>query len=120
VAFTPMTPLVFYRARQPLAVHVVFSLHFFAFLMLLICCLLPAAILALALGVSGRSGGALDAGLAYVILGFTGTYFYAAVSRVFGVGGMTRFLSAGALTAASTVIFYAYRFAVFVITLHTT
>jgi hypothetical protein len=58
MALSLVTPLVFYRARQPLAVHAVFSLHFFAFLMLLICCLLPAAILALAGGASGRSGGA--------------------------------------------------------------
>lgn len=48
-------------------------------------CLLPAAMLGVALGVPSGSGGPLDRGLAYTILAFNGIYFFAAARRVFAV-----------------------------------
>lgn len=49
-AFALVAPLVFWRGRRPFAVHIVFALHFYAFLLLLFCLPLTAMMIDGALG----------------------------------------------------------------------
>ena len=120
VAFAPVLALVFRRRRQPFATHVVFSLHLYAFMLLLLSIgtAVPAApILA---GGTRSTSDLLDAVLTIALMIACAAYLYPAVRAVYGVSRSRRVLSTVALTAAVAAIVLGYRFALFVFTLYTT
>jgi hypothetical protein len=120
VPLTILTLLVFRRSRQPFVVHVVFALHFVAFEALMLCALVPVGLIASMLGASTGSRGQIDVGTAYTSLALNTVVLYLAIGRVFGVAGVRRVVAAAVLTVANVLVFYGYRFTVFVITLYTT
>ncbi len=120
LAFTPVVALLFHDKHRPIGHHVVFSLHIYAFVLLLFCLSLAVAGLSVALGGPGLSAGPLDMALSLFNVGAAGLYLHAAIHAAYGETGWRRLAKAVALTLAIAVITIGYRFAIFLITLATT
>lgn len=113
-------PLLFWRRKRPFAVHVIFALHFYAFLLLLFCVPLAATAIDSAFGGSGVPSQAVDDVMSIGLLLACATYLYAAIGPAYDAHGFARVLQAAALTIAVMFIFFGYRFALVPITLYTT
>lgn len=118
--FALLLPLVFLRRPQPLAVNFVFSLHFHAFVLLLLCVPLGIMEVSALLGGPAEALGLADDAASVGLLVSCFVYLYIAIGRVYGVRGPARVLQAGVLAFAEAMIFLTYRFAVMLITLYTT
>jgi hypothetical protein len=119
-SFIPIPALVFRRTRRPFAAHAVFSLHFYAWLLLLLSVATTIPPLWTWLGGSAAAARRLDVTLSLALLGACATYLYASIGPVYGGGRVRRVASAAALTIAAAAIVLGYRFALLVITLATT
>ena len=120
IPFALLLPLVFFRERRPFMVHVVFSLHFYTFLLILFCCALLAAKLSALLGFGGLQTPVVDTVLSIFNLAAGALYLYAAIGPVYGVAGAKRIVQAIILAVAVAAIVLGYRFALLLITLSTT
>jgi hypothetical protein len=119
--FFALVPLmVFIRSRRPLVAHAVFSLHFYAFL------LLPFCVATVIQATAGRLGGfgltyeALDHFLSISLLVASAVYLYFGVGAVYAARGIARIAATLVLTVFVGAIVLAYRFALFLITLYGT
>ncbi len=119
VPFALLLPLVFARARRPFMTHVVFALHFYAFLLLLFCFALVAARASAWLGFGGLQTPAVDLVLSVFNLAAGGLYLYLAIGPVYGTAGGLRMVQAVLLAISVATIVIGYRFLLFVITLLT-
>jgi hypothetical protein len=113
-------PLVFWRSRRPLAVHVVFALHFYAFLLMLFCGPLAAMSLDALFGGDGIMSQRTDDITSLTLWAACAAYLYFAIGPVYGARGGLRLLQTLVLAVAATFIFFLYRFALLPITLYTT
>jgi len=100
--------------------HVVFSLHLYAFLLLLFCFALLAASVSAWLDFGGLETSAVDNVLSVFNLAACGLYLYLAIGPVYGTTGGRRLLPALLLAVAVAAIVIGYRFALFFITVLTT
>lgn len=118
--FALLLPLVFWRPSRPFAVHFVFSLHFYAVLLLLFC--VPLGVMAVEkwLGGDGLMSQGADYAVSIGLVIACAVYLYAAIPPVYGTRGAVRLLQAAVLTLAVVLIFMGYRFALLPITLYTT
>jgi hypothetical protein len=117
-ALVPM--LIFLRSRRPLVAHAVFSLHFYAFLLLPMC---VAAVIEATYGWAGSLGftyDALDRFLSISLLLASAVYLYFAIGAVYASRGIARIAATLVLTVFVGAIVLAYRFALFLITLYST
>ena len=112
-------PLVFWRKR-PLAVHVVFSLHFYAFFLLLLCVPVVAMMIDKAVGGTGAMSQPVDDATSIALVIATLVYFYTAIGRAYDARGAARGVQAAILTVVVAAIFLVYRMALLPITLYTT
>jgi hypothetical protein len=112
-------PLIFIRAKQPLAVHAVFALHFYAFLLVLVS--VPVLVMAAEplMGGDGKMSQTIDDAVAIGLVLCCAVYLYAAIGRVYAASGTARAAQTCVLAFAVAAIFLGYRFAVFIITLYT-
>lgn len=117
--FALLLPLLFRASRRPFAVNVVFSLHLYAFLLLLFCAALGIVAVDRWLGGPGLDAAWMDNTLTAVNLLACVAYLFVASGRVYGGAAGTRLVKAVLLSAAVGAIVLGYRFAVFVITLYT-
>ena len=115
-----LLPLVFWRAARPLAVHVVFSLHFYTFLMCLWCLPLGTMIISKSLGAGGVPPLPIDQAISLAMLLASAVYLYVAAGPVYGARGTARVIQAAVLATGVTWIFLGYRFLLLPITLYTT
>ncbi len=120
LAFAALLPIVFLRSRRPFAVHVVFSLHLYAFLLLLFCAALAVEAVDLLLGGGGLQSPLLDKTVSLVNLACCAVYLHVAIGRVYGAAGAMRIVKAAVLSVAVAALVLGYRFAIFLITLYTT
>jgi hypothetical protein len=111
---------LFARDRRPFAAHVVFSLHFYAFQLVLLCALLALLIVSTWFGSSGIPSGPLDKALFALQLGVSGVYLYFAAGTAYGLQGVRRVASTVALVFAAACVVLGYRFFVFLVTLYAT
>lgn len=118
--FAMLPPILFYRARHPFVAHIVFSLHLYAFLLLLFCVALGIAEIDILLGGAGLDSVGLDHALSIALLLACGTYLYVATRTVYGETGLSRSLKASALALAVAFIVLGYRFLLLPITLYST
>jgi len=119
LAFAPAPALVFRRRGLPLAVHVVFSLHLYAFLLLLMSIATAIPDIPALVGRARSTSEALDRVLSISLLIACGTYLYAAVGAVYGGTRIGRAVSSIGLTVAVAAIVLGYRFALFLLTIYT-
>lgn len=117
-AFAPA--LVFLRGRRPPIAHAVFSLHFFAFVLLLLCVATAVPPIDSLIGGAGFTSQSLDYVVIGILLATSAGYLYLATGAVYGARGMIRVLKTAALTAALFFILLGYRFVLLLITLYTT
>ena len=117
--FALLLPLVFYRNRQPIVAHVVFALHFYAFLLLLFCVLLTVVAVNVWLGGAGLHSARMDHLLSLINLAACATYLYKATGTVYRASGAVRVIKVLALALAVAGILLGYRFVLFLITLYT-
>jgi len=120
VPFALLLPVVFFGRRRPFSIHVVFSLHLYAFLLLLFCVALGVAAVDAFFGGGGLASARVDNVLTGLILAGSTVYLYLASGRVYGVTGWSRIARSLLLALAVGVIVVGYRFAIFVVTLYTT
>jgi len=118
--FALLLPIVFHRNRLPFVAHVVFSLHFYAFLLLLFCASLALASAEDTLGGAGMSSARMDGVLTILILVCCAAYLFRALGRVYGARGWKRVAEAAVLAVAVGALVLGYRFAIFLVTLYTT
>jgi|SRR4249919_2119211 len=111
--------LVFLRSHRPFVTHVAFSLHFHAFMLLLlsVSLLVPAA--DTWMGGRGLENQVLDNSLALAHLAICAVYLFLSAGPVYGARGVARGFQALALTLAAMVTFLGYRFVLFLATLYT-
>jgi len=115
-----LLPVLFRKSRAPFAVHLAFSLHFHAFLLLLISAALLIPAVDLWLGGAGLAAGPLDDGIGIASLLISAVYLYLSAGRVYGGSGTTRLFKAVLLAIAVGTAFLGYRFILLLITLYTT
>lgn len=118
VAMVPLLALLIaaMHRRRYFVEHLVFSLHFFAFFLLL----LPA--LAAALWVANAAAGAVGAGAAWlgsdgvittVLLALCGAYLFSGLRRIYGQGRLSSGWRAAVLAVGIMAVIQAYRFLLF-------
>jgi hypothetical protein len=113
-------PVVFLRPARPLVVHVVFALHFYAFVLLLFCVPLAAMSFDSAMGGTGVMSQWTDDVTSIGLLAICAAYLYVAIGPTYGARGVLRAAQAALLTIAAVLVFFAYRFVLLPITLYTT
>jgi hypothetical protein len=118
--FALLPALVFWRSRRPFVGHVVFSLHFYAFLLLLLCAALGVVGGSLFFGGPGLESDTFDHVLSIVELLLCAAYLYVAVGPVYGARGAVRILKVLGLALAVGTIFLGYRLTLLLITLAST
>ena len=120
VAFAPLPALVLLRHHRPFAVHAVFSLHLYAFMLLLLSVgnFIPAA--GMPFGYERSPSVLLDAILSISLLVGCGWYLYLSIGRAYGGERWSRLTAAIALSAGVGAIVLAYRYTLLMITLFTT
>jgi uncharacterized protein DUF3667 len=119
LAFAVPLPMIFHGSGRPFVTHLVFSLHFYAFVLLLFCVALTIAALDVSLGGPGLQSIPFDHTLSIIELVVCFAYLYVAIRKVYGVSGAARVLDVVALTIASAAIVLGYRFVLLPITLCT-
>ncbi len=117
LAFVPFLPALFHGARRRLGAHVVFALHLYAFILLLLSVSLLLAEAQLRLGGRGLASPAVDMSLTLFNLGACAAYLWVAIGAFYGSRGLARMAKAAGLAFAIGLIVLAYRFAIFLITL---
>jgi hypothetical protein len=119
LALSALLPIAFLRARRPFAAHVIFALHFYAFVLLLFCLSLGLAEIQLLMGGDGLASPWVDRVLSVFNLAAIAAWLYVAVGAVYGARGVFRIASVAALTVTVAALVLGYRFAIFLITLYT-
>jgi hypothetical protein len=118
--FTLFVYLTAIRQGRPFATHIVFSLHFYAFLLLLFCVSLVVSEVSVLLGGGGLSSAKIDTVLTVINLAICTVYLYVAIGVVYGKRSITRPVKALALGSSVTGVLLGYRFLLFLITLYVT
>jgi uncharacterized protein DUF3667 len=120
VWFTALPALVFRRSRQPFAAHAVFSLHLYAFTLVLLSAGTIVPAVPQLWGATRSESDWLDHALSISLVAACAVYLYVAVGAVYGERGVSRMLKCAALTIGATAIFLGYRFVLLLITLYST
>jgi hypothetical protein len=120
VPFALTLVLMFLRNQRPFAAHIVFTLHFYAFQLMLLCVLLLALGIQVRIGGSERLSATMDTALFAIQLGASAIYLYVATGKVYGVRSWRRVTAAVALVLIAGCVVLGYRFVLFVITLYGT
>jgi hypothetical protein len=120
IPFALLPPVVFFRSRRSFVVHVVFSLHLYAFLLLLFCAVIAVLALSRYFGGTGLESENMDHWLSILEVAICAVYLYSATGRVYGSAGIFRALQVVPLVLALAFIVLGYRFVLLLITLHGT
>ena len=115
--FAGFLALLFVRRRKPLMTHVVFSLHFYAFLMLLFSLALVAAALQQWMGGGGLDSPRVDTVLSIINVTACAAYLFLAVGPAYGARGLVRVIQSGVAAVAVGGLVLGYRFILLLITL---
>jgi hypothetical protein len=119
LAFAPVAALLFRISERSAGAHVVFALHIYTFVLVVLCIALGLAEMDLLLNGGGLASPNVDTWLTVANLAACAVYIYFAVGPAYRANGPFRFVAASILTATVAVLFVGYRFAIFVITFYT-
>jgi hypothetical protein len=119
LAFVPFLPILFPRPRRPFGAHVLFAVHLYSFVLILMCVALLLAEVDLLLGGGGLEAPAVDIALTLFNLAACAAYLWFAIGAFYGSRGLARIFKVAALTAAIGGLALGYRFTIFLITLYT-
>jgi len=119
VAFALLVSVVFRRSTRPFAAHAAFSLHLYAFLLLLFCAGTALPALGMPFGGTRSTSDLLDAVLSLTLVIACGIYLFAAIGTVYGWRGPARVIASIGLSAGAAAIVLAYRLGLMLLTLYT-
>ena len=120
LSFVVAPSIVFFRSRRPFVVHALFSLHVYAFVLVLLSVATVVPRVDAWLGGAGFLSDGLDRVISLTLLLVCAIYLYAATGTVYGAHGMLRVLKVSTLTLAMATIVLGYRFALLLVTLYST
>jgi hypothetical protein len=119
LAFALLPAIIFQRSLRGGA-HIVFALHLYAFVLILLSVSVLLAQLDLLLGGGGLRSGVVDTALSIFNVAACGTYLFLAIPKVYSTSGWSRWAATIFLTSAVAVLFVGYRFAIFLFTFAST
>jgi hypothetical protein len=120
LAFAPILPLLFRAPRRAAGAHVVFALHLYAFVLVLLCVSIAIAEVDLLAGGGGLGSPSVDALLSLFNMGACAIYLFLAIGPAYGASGGARYALAAILAVSMAALFVGYRFVIFLITLYGT
>ena len=120
LSFTAFPAIAFRRSRKPFAAHAVFSLHLYAFMLLMFCAGMLVLAAPLLWSVSQSTADTIDGVLSIALVCICAAYLYAATGAVYGDRPAVRALKCAALAVGAAVIVLGYRFLLLVLTIFTT
>jgi Protein of unknown function (DUF3667) len=118
--FALLPAMLYYKARRPLAANLAFSLHFHAFMLLLMSFALLIPALSTRLGGPGLASPLMDTAMSIGLVSICGLHLYQATEPVYGAVGMLRGIKTAVLILGAASVFLGYRFLLFLLTLYTT
>jgi hypothetical protein len=118
--FALLCALLFHRRRRPFVGHLVFSLHFYTFLLLLFTIAVSLAGVDLLLGGAGLKSSTYDHVLSVIQVVACSIYLYLATGVVYAAHGFMRIFQTALLVAAVVAIVLGYRFSLLLFTLYST
>jgi len=101
-------------------VHVVFALHFYAFVLLLLCIATTIPVISVRFGGAGLESESMDHAISIGLLSVSAVYLYLSASAVYRDHGAVLVVKTLALTLAVAIALLGYRFMLLLITLHST
>ncbi len=116
LVFCVVPALLFFRNRRPLAMHGVFALHLYAFLLLLFCLALAISAADVAIGGPGMAARWMDLSLSAFNLTICSAYLYRASGVVYGARGLARIAQTATMVIAVAALVLGYRFSIFLLT----
>lgn len=119
IALTPVIALLFRQRHRAVGAHIVFALHLYSFVLIVLCVALAVAEANLLAGGGGLATPAVDTWLSIANLLAFGVYIYLAIGPAYSATGVSRYLAAVVLAIVVGVLFVGYRFAIFLITFYT-
>jgi hypothetical protein len=119
LSFAVLPALVFRRSGRPFVAHAVFSLHLYAFLLLLMCVADIVPSLSARFDSEEFLWRVVDNGVAVLLLLACAVYLFVAARKVYGASGAARVAQVAVLTVGVGAIVLGYRFALFLLTLYT-
>jgi hypothetical protein len=119
LAFTPVVSLVFRRSGRPVVAHAAFSIHVYAYLLLLLSVATTVPAIESWIRGGAAPSDALDHALSISLVLACAAYLFAATRTVYGASGVVRVLATAVLAISVAAIVLAYRFALLLITLFT-
>lgn len=120
VAFAPISALLFLGAHRAAGAHMVFALHIYSFVLIILCVALGIAEANFVMGGGGLASPMVDTSLSIANVLVCGIYLYLAIRAAYSSSGALRVVATLVLTAALALLFVGYRFAIFMITFYTT
>ena len=117
-SFSVFLSLLFYGRNRPFAAHFIFSLNFYAFLLLLFCGSLAFMFVQKLLGGAGLDSGTVDIAITLFNLIACAFYLHLAIGKVYGATGAMQVVRAVLLSVIVTALVPVYRFTIFLITLY--
>jgi hypothetical protein len=118
--FSLILPLMFFRNGLPFAAHVIFSLHYHTFFLLLYCLSLLIIAADVRIGGGGINSIAVQGSLGVANLFASAGYLYVATGTAYNAHGATRVIKSAVLALAVGFVFELYRFVICLITLYST
>jgi hypothetical protein len=120
LAFAPILALLFRARHRPAGAHVVFALHLYAFVLVLLCVSIAIAQFELIRGGGGLASPGVDTLLSLFNVSACALYLYLAIGPAYSVSGVSRYALTAILATSVAVLFMGYRFLIFLITLYST
>ena len=120
LSFVAAPSIAFYRSGRPFVVHALFSLHVYAFLLVLLSLATVVPRVDVWLGGPGFASESLDHVISITLLFACAIYLHIATGTVYGAHGALRVVKVSMLTLAVASIVLGYRFALLLITLYST
>lgn len=120
LAVAPIVGVAFRSNNRPAGAHIVFSLHLYAFILVLLSFALVLAEGQVLLGGSGLRSPNVDLALSLFNIAACGIYTFMAIGTAYDATGPARIAKAIGLSLAIGVLFVGYRFGIFLITLYST
>jgi hypothetical protein len=120
LSFVAALATVFPSSRRPPVTHALFSLHLYAFLLLLFCIATAVPPVDRWFGGAGFASEGLDHVISIILLLACAVYLYVATDAVYGATGASRAGKIVLLTTAVATIVLSYRFVLLLITLYST
>jgi hypothetical protein len=120
LALAPLLALIFFRRHRAAGVHIVFALHLYTFVLILLSLSVLLAESDLLMGGSGLNSRTVDLVLSLFNFSVCATYVYLAIRPTYRSSGPSRIVETALLSIAIATLFVLYRFAIFLITFFTT